>query len=214
MSTERPIRVASIEDDAGLRETYRLLVSRAQGFVFAEDAPSVEIALHTFDFSRLDVLLLDIRLPGEQGTTAIPKLLERNAGLLVLMLTAFEDDERLFEALRNGASGYLLKRTPPAALLEAVRDVFQGGAPMSPEIARKVIRQFHGVPAGPAVTLSLQETRCLELLSKGASYQSAGEALEVSVNTVRNYVRAVYEKLHVHTKAEAVTKALKAGLIH
>ena len=209
-----PVAIAIVEDDPGLRESLRLLVEGADGFRFAGAFCSAENALSAL--SGADVLLLDIRLPGETGSRAVRRFVDLYPGLVVVMLTLYDEDDMIFEALCNGASGYLLKKTPPARILEAAREAMDGGAPMSPEIARKVVtlfRKFPGPsPASPG-ELTPQELRFLSLLSRGYSYQAAADELDVSINTVRNYVRSIYEKLHVHSRSEAVGKALRAGLI-
>jgi DNA-binding NarL/FixJ family response regulator len=131
------------------------------------------------------------------------------------MLTVFAEEERIFESLCNGACGYLLKKTPPARLLEAITDAHAGGSPMSPDIARKVVvsLQRSGPHEPTAHALTPHETRVLRMLADGSSYQDVGDQLGISVNTVRNYIRQIYEKLHVHTKSEAVSKALRGRLI-
>jgi DNA-binding NarL/FixJ family response regulator len=131
------------------------------------------------------------------------------------MLTVYDSEDKVFESLRSGACGYILKKTPPAELMQAVRDANKGGSPMSSEIARKVIERLRATPppAAPEARLTPQEVRLLELLAEGYSYQGAGARLEVSVNTVRNYIRSVYEKLQVTTRSEAVGKALRGGII-
>jgi DNA-binding NarL/FixJ family response regulator len=140
---------------------------------------------------------------------------ERFPGAVVLMLTVFEDEERIFQSLCNGADGYVLKRTPPSQLLSYVRDGVDGGAPMSPEIARKVIRLFQNVPRPVKADCDLtdRERSLLLLLADGHSYQGAAGELGISVNTVRKHVRSVYGKLHVHSMSEAVSKAVRSGLI-
>lgn len=216
MRTE-PVSIAVVDDDEGFRESLRILVEEAPGFRAAGAFASAEEALGAFGATGPpDVLLLDIRLPGEPGSRAVRRLVDRFPSLAVVMLTLYADDDLIFEALCNGASGYLLKKTPPARLLEAAAEAHGGGAPMSPEVARKVVRLFRKFPAPAAVseaTLTAQEVRFLTLLSNGYSYQAAADELDVSVNTVRNYVRAIYEKLHVHSRSEAVAKAFRAGLI-
>ena len=214
--TGRTISVAVVEDDAGLRESLRLLVSEADGFRCAGAWGSAEEGLARLAEDRPDVLFLDIRLPGEPGSRAVRRFVERFPGLVVVMLTLYAEDGDVFEALCNGASGYLLKKTPPAAILEAAAEAFSGGAPMSPEVARRAVqlfRRFPGPPEPADARLTPQELRFLTLLSRGYSYQAAADELAVSLNTVRNYVRAIYEKLHVHSRSEAVGKALRAGLI-
>ena len=210
------ISIAVVEDDPGLRESLRLLVSESPGFRSAGAFGSAEEALARLAEDRPDVLLLDIRLPGEPGSRAVRRFVDRFPGLAVVMLTLYSEDEHVFEALCNGASGYLLKKTPPARILESAAEALSGGAPMSPEVARKVVQLFRKFPVPPEpadARLTPQEARFLTLLSRGYSYQAAADELEVSLNTVRNYVRAIYEKLHVHSRSEAVGKALRAGLI-
>ncbi|MBL8113578.1 MAG: response regulator transcription factor [Acidobacteria bacterium] len=213
-----PVSIALVDDDRGLRESLRILVSESEGFQCVGAYGSAEEAFRSLDTRSAapDVLLLDIRLPGEPGSRAVRRFVDRFPGLAVIMLTLYAEDELIFEALCNGASGYLLKKTPPGRILEAATEAHGGGAPMSPEVARRVVQLFRTFPA-PAATsearLTPQETRFLSHLSQGYSYQAAADDLEVSVNTVRNYVRAIYEKLHVHSRSEAVGKALRAGLI-
>ena len=142
-------------------------------------------------------------------------LKEKYPALQILMLTIYAEQDLVFESICNGACGYLLKKTPPSKLLEAIREAYEGGAPMSPEIARKVVMLFQktGPPLKLDEQLTPQERRLLKLLSEGHSYRSAGELLHISINTVRNYIRSIYEKLHVHSKSEAVSKALRGHLI-
>jgi DNA-binding NarL/FixJ family response regulator len=218
MREEPPIRVAVVEDDAGLRESLRLLIGGSRGFVWAGGWGSAEEALKKLPaLSGVppDVLLMDIHLPGIPGSQAVSQVREMLPSTAVLMLSVYEGEEQIFESLCNGAAGYLLKKTAPSKLLEAVRDVRDGGSPMSPEIARKVIRLFRemGPPPVPGHDLTPQEVRLLRLLSDGASYQAAADGLAISINTARNYVRSIYEKLHVNSKSAAVSKALKSRII-
>ena len=162
-----------------------------------------------------DVLLLDIHLPGVSGSQGVHVLRERFARMQVLMLTVYAEEERIFESLCNGACGYLLKKTPPARLLEAIAEAHEGGSPMSPDIARKVVLSLQ--ESGPLKqlqqSLTPHEARIVRMLADGDSYQEVGARLGITVNTVRNYIRRIYEKLHVHTKSEAVSKALRSRLI-
>jgi DNA-binding NarL/FixJ family response regulator len=212
-----PLRVAVVEDDRPTREGLRLLIDGTPGFRCVATFHTAEEALRapiTAD-RRADVALLDVHLPGMTGTDAVPKLRERWPDTLILMLTVFAEDETVFACLCRGASGYLLKKTAPARLLDAIREASEGGAPMSPEIARKVIRMFRDFQPRETLDTDLTPTerRLLQLLADGYSYRAAGEALHVSINTIRGYIRTIYEKLHVHSKSAAVSKALKAGLI-
>lgn len=212
---DRPIRVALVEDDAHTRDGLRWLIDASEGFRCVGAFPTAEAALGGLAAEPPDVLLLDIHLPGMPGSKAVPLLRERYPQAQVVMLTADAAEDEVFEALRNGASGYILKKTPAADLLEAVRDAHGGGAPLSSEIARKVIESLRRPAASePDARLTPQEMRLLELLSEGYSYQGAAARMNVSLNTVRNYVRSVYEKLHVSTRSEAVGKALRSRLIH
>jgi DNA-binding NarL/FixJ family response regulator len=160
------------------------------------------------------VLLLDIGLPGASGVEALPRLRQAVSGLAVLVLTVFDDDDRIFAALCAGAVGYLLKKTPPARLLEAVREVADGGAPMSPYVARRVVELFreHRPPERGAFDLTPHETRVLGLLVDGHSYKTAAAELGVTPHAVSYHLRRVYEKLEVRSKSEAVAKALRHRL--
>jgi len=215
----REIQVAVVEDDRATREGLKLLLTATPGFAAAGAWGSVEEARAVGRSATPEVLLLDVRLPGLSGPEGIPDLRALWPQASIVMLTSMEDEATVVEALAAGAVGYVLKRTPPARLLEAVREVAEGGSPMSPEIARRVVGLLQrpgGVRAAArdeSLSLSPQERRLLELLSEGHSYQSAGEALGISVNTVRKHIRNLYEKLQVHTRSEAVGKALRSGLI-
>lgn len=215
MKDDATLAVALVEDDRRFRGALQILLEGTPGFELAFAAGSVEEALRTTPALNPRVILLDIHLPGLSGIEGVGFILERFPDAVVLMLTVFEDEDRIFEALCNGAGGYLLKKTPPTRLLEYVSEAATGGAPMSPEIAAKVVRLFARLPKRVAVEehLTPQETSFLKLLAEGHSYGSAATELGVSVNTVRNYVRSIYDKLHVHSKSEAVSKAMRAGLI-
>jgi len=209
------LRVALIEDDRRFREGLGMLLGGTAGFRLVGSFGSVEEALARRGPEPPDVVLCDIHLPGVAGSEGVPRIQAQWPEAAVLMLSAFEEERWVFEALCNGAVGYLLKRTPPVRLLEAVREAHAGGSPMSPEIARKVIGAFRRVAPSERIDESLtgQESRLLALLAEGASYQGAGDELGISINTVRKHIRSIYEKLQVHSKSEAVAKALKAGLI-
>jgi len=207
--------VLLVEDDRPAREGLRALIDGTSGYSCVGAHGSVEEALRASPREAPDVVLLDIELPGMPGSEGVRPLREKFPQASVVMLTVFEEEERVFESICNGACGYLLKKTPPARLLDAIAEVRAGGAPMSPEIARQVIRLFQTTGPPPKVEshLTPQETRLLALLAEGHSYKAAADRIHVSLNTVRNYVRSVYDKLHVHTKSEAVSKAIKARLI-
>jgi DNA-binding NarL/FixJ family response regulator len=205
------IRVAIIDDDRALLASLRTIIDAADGFCCAGAFPSVEEALPALRTAGADVLLLDIQLPGAQGDEAIESLRTVCPSMRILMLTVFSDRDRLFTSICNGAHGYLLKSTPPAKLLEAIRAARDGGSPFSPEIARHIVSLFQ--KTGTPSRLTGQEHRLLVWLAEGYSYQAAADKMNVSVNTIRNYVRGIYDKLHVNAKSEAVSKALRQGLI-
>lgn len=215
MTETDPIRVTIVEDDRLTREGLRMLVVGTPGYRCNAAFGSLEMALAARGGEPPDVVLLDIKLPGMPGSEGVASLREKWPRAAVLMLTSSADEDKIFESLCNGAIGYLLKSTPPARILEAVREARDGGAPMSPEIARKVVELFRRNPPPVALdeALTPQEIHLLRLLAEGCSYQVAGDQLGISINTVRNYIRNVYEKLQVHTKSAAVSKAMRAGLL-
>ena len=215
MSAAGSITVALIDDEHAIRKGLGLLIDGTPGYRCAGAFGSVEEALRSLGGPPPDVLLLDINLPGISGSEGARLLSDKYPSMQILMLTVHDEDEHILESLCNGASGYLLKRMPPGDLLGAIRDVHQGGAPMSPEVARKVVRLFR--KTGPIEKLDQDltphEVRLLGLLAEGHSYQAAADLLQVSINTIRDYVRSIYDKLHVHSKTEAVRKALKSRII-
>ncbi len=215
MTDRDRIRVAVIEDKRLTREGLGALLGSAAGLTCAGLYGSVEQAAAGLGADPCDVLLLDIHLPGMSGVEGARVLTEKFPEMRVLMLTVYEDEERVFESICNGASGYLLKKTPPAQIVEAVRQARLGGTPLSPEIAGHIVRRFRKAPAGarPEPLLTAQEIRLLRLLADGHSYQSASDGLGVTINTVRDHVRAIYEKLHVHSRSEAVSKGIRRRLI-
>jgi DNA-binding NarL/FixJ family response regulator len=161
------------------------------------------------------VVLTDLGLPGMRGTEVVARLRELMPGTPVLVLTVFGADQYVFDALCAGACGYLLKDVEPARLLAAIREVHTGGAPMSPEIARRVVGMFQRL-AGPKTeesVLSARELEVLQLLAEGDSYKTCADRLKVSIDTIRFHVRHIYERLHVHTRSEAVSKGLRSGWI-
>jgi DNA-binding NarL/FixJ family response regulator len=215
MEPEKTIRVAIVEDDRAVREGLGMIIGGTPGYECTGKFYSAEEALRALSGTTPDVLLLDIHLPGMLGSDAVRLFREKYPALQILMLTIYDGQDKVFESICNGACGYLLKKTPPAKLLDAIREAYAGGAPMSPEIARKVITLFQqsGPPEKLDEPLTPQETRLLKLLSEGYSYQNSAGQLNISINTVRNYIRSIYEKLHVNTKSEAVSKALRHRLI-
>jgi DNA-binding NarL/FixJ family response regulator len=207
------ITVGIVEDDRPTRDALEALIDGTPGFRVVATFATVEAALAGLD-SPPDLLLLDIHLPGVPGSAGVRLLRERHPRLQVVMLTVFAEEARIFESLCNGACGYLLKRTPPARLLEALREAHEGGSPMSPDIARKVVAAFQqATPAAVGHGLTPHEVRIIKMLADGDSYREVADQLDITVNTVRNYIRSIYDKLQVHTKSEAVSKALRGRLI-
>ena len=209
------VRVAIIEDQRQIRDGLATLLNLTEGFRCTGAYGSVEEALARLPREVPDVLLSDIGLPGLDGIEGVRRLRASFPDLLVLMLSVYDDNERIFDALCAGACGYLLKKTPPARIIEAIREAVAGGSPMSPEIARKVVTLFRDFrpPERADYALTPHETRLLGLLVEGHSYKSAASELRVSVNTISFHLRSIYKKLQVHTKSEAVSKALRNGLI-
>lgn len=209
------LKVAVVEDLEHIREGLRMLINGTTGYRCIAACGSIEEALEKFTQDAPDVALVDIGLPGISGIEGTRLLKDRHPAIQVIILTVYDDDARIFEALCAGAFGYLLKNTPPARLLESVREVADGGAPVSPEIARKVISLFQKVrpAARPEQELTPHETRILKLLVDGHNYKTASAELKISINTISFHVRSIYEKLQVHSKSEAVAKALRNNLI-
>ena len=209
------IRVVIIEDRREIRLGLKMLIGGSPGYCSAADFQSMEEALQDIWHEVPDVVLVDIGLPGISGIEGTRLLKQRYPEIQVLILTVYDDDERIFEAMCAGACGYLLKTTPPARLLEALKEVVNGGAPMSPEVARRVITLFRefSPPEKAHYHLTPHEVRLLKLLAEGYNNQTAATELHVSVNTVRFHLRSVYEKLQVHSKSEAVAKALRSGIV-
>jgi DNA-binding NarL/FixJ family response regulator len=207
------IKVSIVEDNEQLRTTLAKMIARAEGFEFLGHHASAEAGLENIPKERPDVVLMDINLPGINGVECVRKLKQILPGTQVVMLTAYEDTENIFNSLAAGAAGYLLKRSKSQEILDAVRDVMNGGSPMSTHIARKVVQSFQSrpaaAPAEPEAELSPREQEVLNLLSQGFMYKEISDKLGISFETVRTYIRRIYEKLHVRTRTEAVAKALK-----
>jgi DNA-binding NarL/FixJ family response regulator len=209
------IKVAIIEDRREIREALTMLINGTDGFRCVGSYRSMEEALDRINGALPDVVLSDIGLPGMNGIEGIRILKERHAGLTVLMLSVYEDDERIFDALCAGACGYLLKRTSPARLIECLKEAVQGGAPMSPEVARRVVSLFREIrpPERAEYHLTPHEMRLLKLLVQGHNYKTAAAELGVSFHTIHFHMRNVYDKLQVHSKSDAVSKALRDRII-
>jgi DNA-binding NarL/FixJ family response regulator len=209
------LKVVIIEDQEGIRDGLRILIDSAAGRHCIAACSTMEQALKEFARDVPDVALVDIGLPGISGIEGIRMIAKEYPTVQAIVLTIYDDDQRIFQALCAGAVGYLLKNTTPERLIEAIGEVANGGSPVSPEIARRVVtlfRKFRPIDnAGYALTP--HESRILKLLVDGHNYKTAAKELRVSVNTISFHVRRIYEKLQVHSKSEAVAKALRCDLL-
>jgi DNA-binding NarL/FixJ family response regulator len=210
-----PLRVVIVEDERDVREGLAILIHSTAGFRCTHRYRTMEEALERLEADRPDVLLVDLGLPGMSGIEGIALLRQRHPNLPVLALTVFDTDDKVLSALCAGASGYVLKNTPPARLLDSLQEVARGGAPMSPEIARRVVRLFREFrpPSDASYHLTRQETELLKLLANGHHKKTAAQTMGISINTVSFHLKHIYEKLQVHSKTEAVAKALRERLV-
>ena len=214
-NTAEVTKVAIIEDQRELREGFATLINFTPGFICSGSYRSMEEALARLRAEKPDVVLSDIGLPGMDGIEGIRRIKQMYPEMLILMLTVYDDDDRIFDALCAGACGYLLKRTPPARLLENIREALSGGAPMSPEVASRVISLFRDIRPAERVEYDLtpHETRLLKLIVEGHNYTTAAEQLGVKYSTIKFHMQNIYDKLQVHSKSEAVAKALKNRIV-
>ena len=205
-----PITVSIVEDDPNLGEGLVRLLARTRDFRLLGSYRNGESALLEIPKNPPEVALMDINLPGIDGIECVRKLKETNPQIRVVMLTVYENPERIFKALTAGAIGYLLKHRPSTELLAAIRDAHHGGSPMSSQIARKVVQFFQSSPpAGDSEDLSAREKEVLDLLAKGYLIKEIADNLGLSFDTVRTYIRRIYEKMHVHSRSQAVAKYLQ-----
>lgn len=211
------IKVAIVEDNQTIREGLSALINGTEGYKCVAAFRDCETFLNKLNLLEADVVLMDIGLPGMSGIEGVAQAVKKNPDLNILMLTIYEDSEKVFDALCSGASGYLVKKTPPAKLLEAIKDAHDGGSPMSSGIARQVINAFKETKAKTSkdedYKLSSREIEVLSLLADGYNYQEISENMFISVDTVRHHIRNVYKKLHVHSQSEAVAKAIRKKII-
>jgi len=208
MSTET-IHIAIVEDDNEIRQTLHLILDGSKGFACKYAFPDGESAIASIPNLPVDVVLMDIDLPGKSGIQATRELKKKCSGIDFIMLTVQSDDDSIFESLCAGASGYLLKDTNPADLLVHIKEVYDGGSPMSSQIARRIISSFR-IIENP---LSDRETEVLKLLSQGLNYKDVAEEIYLSPHTVKTHIKNIYAKLHVNNRAEAIYKAIKQKLI-
>jgi DNA-binding NarL/FixJ family response regulator len=205
------IAVSIVEDDPGVRSSLVKLINSSPGYRCVSQHSSAENALEEIPKLKPDVTLMDINLPGLNGVECVRKLKPQTPRTQIIMLTVYQNPDNIFKALAAGATGYLLKQTPPAELLAAIRDVNDGGSPMSGHIARKIVQSFQELPAAalnPGDALSPREAEVLDLLAKGFLYKEIADQMKISYATVHTHIRHVYEKLHVRSRTEAVAKHL------
>jgi len=213
MTEAAGIRVAVVEDHDDFREGLSHILQGTNGFRCVGRYASLEEAV--LKMPATDVVLLDIHLPGRSGIEGLSLIKEKHPNAQVLMLTVFEDDTNIFKAIQAGADGYLLKKTPPVRILQAIEEAAAGGMPMTPFVARQAVEMLkRHVPSQlEMVHFTPRESEILALLTNGLNYSMIGDRLFISLDTVRNHIRHIYEKLHVHTKTEAVAKAIKHGMV-
>jgi DNA-binding NarL/FixJ family response regulator len=205
-----PIQVAIVEDDEEIRANLTHRINESSLLRLVRSYPDAETALTDLPRQKPDVVLMDINLPGMDGVECVRQLKPRMPDAQFIMLTVYEDSNRLFKSLMAGASGYLLKRTPPAKLLAAIREAHEGGSPMTPQIARRVVLHFSQAPepSSELQKLTPREKEVLNQLAKGFRYKEIVDNLHISPGTLHSYIRNIYEKLHVHSRTEAVVKFL------
>ena len=202
------INVAIVEDNKDIREGLVYLIKATEGFNCISNFSNAEDALAKLPNSDVDVVLMDINLPGKSGIECVSELKSLRKDIQIIMLTIFEDEDNIFKSLQAGASGYILKKTSAVFLLEAIKDIINGGSPMSSQIARKVVAAFQksSEEINSPNDLSTREAEILSYLSKGYRYKEIAEKLFISLETVRTHIRNIYEKLQVHSRTEALLK--------
>jgi DNA-binding NarL/FixJ family response regulator len=207
------IAVAVVDDDDEIRANFMDQIARTPGLRLAASFANAEIAIAELPAINPDVVLMDINLPGIDGVECVRALKAKMPAAQFIMLTVYQDSNRLINSLMAGASGYLLKRTSPAKLVQAIREVRSGGAPMTPEMARRLVQHFQHAPARGAAlpSLSPRETDVLNQLSKGYTYKEIADHLQIGVGTLQRYIACIYEKMHVHSRTEAVVKYLNVS---
>lgn len=212
------ITVLIVEDNAIIRESLSVLINGTEGFSCPEVYQSCEdFFADAQHVESADIVLMDIGLPGMDGIEGVKKLKKLYPAIDVMMLTVYEENQKVFDALCAGACGYLVKKTPPAKLLDAITEVYNGGSPMSPSVARKVVGILRGdkkpQPVDEGSSITERERTVLAELAEGKSYQEIAENLFISIDTVRQHIKSIYGKLHVHTQSGAVATAIRKGII-
>jgi len=210
IEVETRIKVAIVEDDPEIRTNLSLIINSAEELICKDQYESAEDFLEELGQSMPDVVLMDIQLPKMDGIEAVRQLKARYRHMEVLMLTVHQNDKLVFDSLCAGASGYLVKNTPPARIIDAIQEALRGGAPMSTQVARMVVHSFR---KNQETTLTERERDVLQQLCQGKSYKSIGDALFISQDTVRSHIKSIYKKLEVNSKSEAVAKALRTRIV-
>jgi DNA-binding NarL/FixJ family response regulator len=215
MPGDATIHIVVVEDDHDTRDTLYQLITNTSGFNCIGAFASCETALAQLQLEKPDVVLMDIGLPGMSGIDGVRRITALYPDIHVLMLTVYQDDDKIFHSICAGASGYLLKRTPKDVLVAAVREVHAGGAPMNAGVARRVLELFRktAAPVSTDTSLTPREVEILQALVEGCSYKMIADRHFISIETVRNHIKHIYDKLHVHSKSEAVAKALKGRIV-
>jgi len=214
-NSDQPLRVVLIEDLREVRDGLSALISGTDGYRCVATYGMMETAMERIESDKPDVILTDLGLPGISGIEGIERLRKMYSDVPIIALTIYDNDEHIFNALCNGANGYLLKNTPPARLLEALQEAADGGSPMSPAIAARVVKLFRQFrpPEYSDYRLTPQETQLLKHLIEGHHKKTAAREMDISIHTVSFHLKNIYEKLHVHSKTEAVAKALREKLV-
>jgi len=209
------IKLLIYEDNPQLREGLTMLIDGSEGFQVLGAFKNCSNVAYEVDAYKPDVILMDIDMPGVNGLEGLKIIRQQNQQVSVLMLTVFDDNKNIFEALLNGANGYILKKTPPVKLLEYIQEASTGGAPMTASVATQVLKMFSQInlPADNDYHLSEREKQVLQLLVKGYSYKMIAAEMFIAMDTVRSHIKKIYEKLHVNSKSEAVAKAFRDKLV-
>jgi len=207
------VSVVIFEDNDKLRESLCMLLDEVDDYLLVGEYNNCREAFSITKKYRPDVVLMDIDMPGSSGIIGVSMVKEANPETAVIMYTVFEDDEKLFQCLCNGANGYLLKKTPPSRLIEAIQEVMEGGAPMSPSIARRVLGSFQVRKSSNRYNLSEREMQVLQLLINGHSDKIIASRLGISFHTARSHLKNIYFKLHVNCGKEAIAKALSEHIV-
>jgi len=215
INLEKLVRVSIVEDDDSLRNGIIAVLKSNENFMIIGSYPSCEKAFEDPKLENSDIVIMDISLPGMNGIEGVKYISGKYPDILIIMLTIHDDDDYIFDAVRNGAVGYLLKSTSPDLLIKAIYDAREGGSPMTPKVARKVLQAFHGVKEKSAENFNLidREKEILSHLADGKSYKEIANILFLSPHTINYHLRHIYEKLQVKTRAEAVATAHKKNLI-